>query len=309
MIRVPRPPHPLFLLSLPSLALCLLAVPGLHGTARAQSAQTAVIDSVSPVFRTDSANRENIRAVEAGVAGKDSVRTLARSDSLRQKLKRRGPYIGVSLGAAFAEHSARDRFSRAMTTQATANGQRILQGQDPVHVFFPAGLLLGVPVLSHLDLTLRTEHSYYRVSGLAQKDNEAATEFWYVNQTHLAGAGARWHVPISLLTVSGQSGLYLGYTHLWNFGPTGIRSPDGSVAARTNPAGAGMEIQAGFQQDFDKRWALTGGFSWSRLAFASDGDWTNVAPASSAAGEKAEWTLTSMRFAMQGIYQFGRRRN
>jgi hypothetical protein len=184
----------------------------------------------------------------------------------------------------------------------------VLQQQDPVHVFFPGGLIVGIPILTHLDWILRTEHFYYRVAGLAQRNNEQATEFWYVNQGHLAGTGGRWHIPVSFLTVNGEAGLYLGYTHYWSFGPTGIRSPDGSVAARFNPAGAGMEIQAGFQQNFEKRFTLTGGFSWSRLAFASDGAWTNVAPPSSVAGEKAEWTLTSMRFAMQGLYQFGRLR-
>ncbi len=291
--------------------VCLLLA-GAHGLARAQTMQPAqpVSDTLSPVFRSDTTARDNIRAVEAGVTGDTSrvspQQALARADSLNQKLRHRGPYVGVTLGVAFAEHSARARFEAAMNAQAAANGQRILQRQDPVHVLFPGGLLLGIPLMTHVDAIARTEHSHYRVTGLAQKDNEAAREFWYVNQTHLAGLGARWHVPVSLLTVSGQAGLYLGYTHFWSFGPTGMRAPGGSVAARFDPAGAGMEIQAGFQQDFDRRWALTGGFSWSRLAFSSDGDWTNVAPDASVPGEQAEWTVSSMRFALQGLYQFGR---
>ncbi|HLU69968.1 MAG TPA: hypothetical protein VKZ88_04280 [Fibrobacteria bacterium] len=291
--------------------VCLLLA-GAAGLAAAQTSPApALSDTLSPVFRSDTTARDNIRAVEAGVTADttrvDPRQALARADSLHRKLARRGPYVGVSLGVAFAEHSARARFETAMNAQAAANGQRILQRQDPVHVLFPGGLLLGIPLLTHVDAVARTEHSYYRVTGLAQKDNEAAREFWYVNQTHLAGLGARWHVPVSLLTVSGQAGLYLGYTHFWSFGPTGMRAPEGSVAARFDPAGAGMEIQAGFQQDFDSRWALTGGFSWSRLSFASDGDWTNVVPDAAVPGEKAAWTVSSMRFAMQGLYQFGRR--
>jgi hypothetical protein len=172
-------------------------------------------------------------------------------------------------------------------------------------VLFPAGLLLGIPVSRHIDVMLRTEHFHYRVTGLAQKDNEAPTEYWYVNQAHLAGAGVRWLVPISFMTVTGQPGLHVSYTHFWSFGPTGIRSPDGSVRARSEPAGAGYEIQLGFQQDFDKRWALTGGLALSRLSFRSDGDWINVIPGA-AAGEPAEWTLQSLRIAVQGLYQFGR---
>jgi hypothetical protein len=266
----------------------------------------APADSLSPVFRSDSAQTGTIRQVEAG-ATTDTAKTLARADSLQAKLKRRGPYVGLSAGVSFAEHSAGNRFAAAMNAAVAADSQRILQRQDPVHVYFPAGLLVGVPVLPHFDLLLRTEHYHYRVTGLAQKDNDPPTEFWYVNQGHLAGAGVKWLVPGSLLTVTGQPGLYAAYTHFWSFGPTGMRSPEGSVRARTAPGGAGFEIQAGFQQDFDKRWVLTGGLSFSRLAFGSAGDWSNVV-AGSAPGQ-ADWTLTSMRFALQGLYQFGRTRN
>ena len=264
----------------------------------------APADSLSPVFRSDSAQAGAIRQVEAGATSADTTRALAPGDSLFAKLKRRGPYVGLSAGVSFAEHSARDRFTAAMNAQAAADSQRTLQRQDPVHVYFPVGLVFGVPVLPNFDLLLRSEHYRYRVTGLAQKGNDAPTEFWYVNQGHLAGAGVKWLVPGSLLTVTGQPGLYLAYTHLWNFGHSGMRSPEGSLRARTTPGGAGFEIQAGFQQDFDKRWVLTGGLSFSRLAFESAGEWSNVV--AGAAPGQADWTLTSMRFALQGLYQFGR---
>jgi hypothetical protein len=273
----------------------------LAGGAGAQAVQ----DSLSPVFRSDSSQIEAIRKVEAGGAAKDTARSLARGDSLLTKLKRRGPYVGLSAGVAFTQHSARDLFTNQMNAEAAADSQRILQRQDPVHVFFPGGLLLGIPVTRHFDAQLRTQHFYYRVKGLAQKNNEAPSEYWYSQQAHFAGLGLRWLVPGSLLTVNGKPGLYAAYTHFWSFGPTGMRSPHGSVRARTNPAGAGHEIQLGFQQDFDKRWALTGGLSYSRLTLASKADWTNLAPTATGAGQ-AEWTMQSMRFAMQGIYQFGR---
>lgn len=273
--------------------------------AGAAVAQTPA-DSLSPVFRSDSSKTEAIRAVEAGGSRNDSTRAerRARRDSLALKQERRGPYVGLSAGVAFARHSGSDRFAAAMTAQAAADTQRVLQDQDPVHVLFPAGLLIGVPVTRHLDLLLRTEHFHYRVTGLAQKGNEPPTEFWYVNQGHLAGAGIRWLVPVSLLTVAGQPGLHVTYTHFWSFGPTGMRAPGGSVAARPGVAGAGYELQAGFLQDFDARWALTGSLGFSRLSFRSRGDWSNVV--ASTVPERAEWTLTSMRFALQGLYQFGR---
>jgi hypothetical protein len=261
-------------------------------------------DSLSPVFRSDSSKAEAIRAVEAGGAVRDTGRSLARNDSLLIKLRRRGSYFGLSAGVAFAEHSAQDRFSTHMNSEAAAKGQRILQRQDPVHVFFPGGLLLGIPVLTNFDAILRTEHFYYKITGLAQKDNDAPTEFWYSQQAHLAGAGVRWLVPVSLLTVNGQPGLYATYTRFWNIGPTGMRSPDGSLSALTDLAGAGEEVQIGFQQDFDRRWALTFGLSWSRISLRSNADWSYVIP--NAVPVQADWTLTSMRLAMQGLYQFGR---
>jgi hypothetical protein len=273
----------------------------------AQTAASATDATSSPVFQSDSAKFDAIRDVEAGktaVSKKDSGRTLARNDSLVAKLKRRGPYVGLSAGLAFAEHSARDLFTAEMSSKASAKGERILQKQDPVHVFFPVGLMLGYPVSRHFDAIVRTEHIYYRVTGLGQKDNEAPTEYGYTQQAHFAGAGVRWLLPVSLLTVSGQPGLFLSYTHLWSFGPTGIRTSDGSVRAFTDPAGAGFEIQSGFQQDFDKRWILVGGLSFSRLALQSHGDWSNVA--FNTGSGSAEWTITSMRFALQGLYQFGR---
>jgi len=260
----------------------------------------------SPVFANDTAKTDAVRAVEAGGALADTtgrVSAGARRDSLEARLARRGPYVGVTAGAAFGQHSERERMAADFTARATAAGQRILQRQDPVHVFFPVGLTAGFPVARHFDVLLRTEHFDYRVAGLAQQGNDAATEYAYTMQANLAGVGARWLVPVSFLTVSGQPGLYLSYIHLWQIGPTGMRSGSGSLRSRTDATGAGYELAAGFQQDFSARFALTGALAISRLGFRSDGDWSFVAPTSPP--EPAEWQLTSARFVLQGIYQFG----
>lgn len=274
--------------------------------AAAAGAQDARVDSLSPVFRPDSLKASTIRSIETGKAATDSARAAANqvSDSLALKLRRRGPYVALSAGAAFADHSAKQLFIDYMTRQAAADSQRVLQSQDPVHVYFPVGLVVGVPVFTYLDVWLRTEHFWYRVKGLAQKGNENPREFWYSNQAHLAGAGVRYLIPGSFLSVNGKPGLYVAYTHFWNFGPTGLYSPTGSLRARTNPAGAGYEIQTGLQQDFDKRFTLSGGLAFTRLAFESKARWNTVLPGGPDA--TAEWTLQSMRFALQGLYQFGR---
>src|SRR5690606_29059375 len=115
-----------------------------------------------PAFEVDSAKAATIRAIEAGnVPGDTTLDTAAaasRRDSLSNKLFQRGPYVGVTLGVAFANHSARHLFADHMTASAAGASQRILQRQDPVHIFFPAGLLPGIPVFPYFDVWLRTEH-------------------------------------------------------------------------------------------------------------------------------------------------------
>ena len=271
-------------------------------------AQPAPVDSVSAVFRGDSAKTAAIRAVEAGTWTQDST-TLERDDSLRVKQRRRGPYAGLSLGISFTDNSAKTLFAGYMnsTVDPTAGGadsSRVVQTQDPVQLIVPAGFILGFPVFPYLDVWLRTEHFWSRVSGLTQRNNESPREFWYVAQGHLAGLGARYLIPVSLLSVNGQAGLYAAYTHFWNFGPTGLYAPGGGLRAQTDPGGAGYEVQVGYQQDYDRRFTWTGGLSFSQLNFASNATWRTILPTGPDA--RAEWTLQSLRIAVQGLYQFGK---
>ena len=282
---------------LPLMTVLILAAVGLV------HAQPASIDSVSAVFRADSAKAAAIRSVEAGQVKQDST-TLERDDSLMVKQRRRTPYIGVSLGISFVDNSAKSLFSTYMTTQASVDSSDIVQPQDPVQIIFPGGFLLGFPLFPYLDVWLRTEHFWSRVNGLTQKDNNAPREYWYAVQGHLVGLGARYLVPVSLLSVNGQPGLYAAYTHFWSFGPTGIYAPTGSLRAKSDPAGAGYEVQVGYQQDYDKRFTFTGGLSFASLTFASDDSWRKILP--TAPDEPAQWTLQALRFSVQGIYQFGK---
>jgi hypothetical protein len=267
------------------------------------AAQDAPIDSISPVFRGDSAKAAAIRAVESGQIPQDTG-TFQRDDSLLTKQRRRGPYIGFSAGVSFADNSAKDLFAAYMDSEAEADSARIVQSQDPVQIIFPAGLVLGFPVFPYLDVWFRTEHFWSRVNGLTQRGNASPREFWYVAQGHLAGVGARYLVPVSLLSVSGKPGLYAAYTHFWNFGPTGLKTPTGDFQAETDPAGAGYEVQFGYQQDYDKRFTFTAGLSFASLDFFSKASWRTALP--DAPDERAEWTLQALRFSVQGIYQIGK---
>jgi hypothetical protein len=281
-------------------ALTALAC-GFAGTA---AAQTAPIDSVSPVFRDDSTKAAAVRAVEAGKVAQDTG-TFQRDDSLLVKQRRRGAYIGLAVGfPSFTDHSARSLFSGYMASAAQADSSAVLQPQDPVHIVFPAGLVVGFPVFTYLDVWLRTEHFWSRVTGLTQHASDSPREYWYVTQGHLAGVGARYLVPVSLLAINGKPGLYAAYTHFWSFGPTGIYAPTGGVRARFEPAGAGYEVQLGYQQDYDRRFAFTGGLSFARLTFGSNASWNAILP--TGPDERAEWTLQSLRLTLTGIYQFGK---
>jgi len=119
----------------------------------------------------------------------------------------------------------------------------------------------------------------------------------------MAGIGGRYLIPVSLLSVNGQSGLYAAYTQFWNFGPTGMYSSTGSVRAKTQPAGAGYEIQLGYQQDYDRRWSWTGGLAFTNLTFESNSSWRAIIP--NGPDEPASWNLKSLRLCLQGFYQFG----
>jgi hypothetical protein len=269
----------------------------------ATSVQAAPIDSVSAVFRPDSAKSATIRSVEAGGLSRDSM-SLERDDSLGVKQRRRGPFIGLIAGVSFADNSAKSLFAAYMESTRGADTSRVVQSQDPVQILFPVGLVIGYPVFPWLDVWLRTEHFWSRVNGLTQHNNDSPREFWYVAQGHLAGVGARYLVPVSLLSVNGQPGLYAAYTHFWSFGPTGLYGSSGGLRAKNDPGGAGYEVQMGYQQDYDKRFTFTGGLSYARLSFTSRSHWTAVVP--TGPDTPAEWTLQALRLSLQGIYQFGK---
>ena len=274
-----------------------------HSSWAQSPSEKSAADSL-PAFSRDSSKTANIRALEAGKSPADSAHPALApgfADSLEMKSRRRHPFLGATVSFAFANLSARQLFVDHLNADTSAT---VLQTPDPVAIYFPAGLLAAFPVLSYLDVWLRTEHFWYRASGLARNHADQSTrEYWYAVQGNLAGVGARYLIPVSLLSVNGQPGLYAAYTRFWSFGPTGIYSGNGSVRAKRDPAGAGSEFQAGFQQDFSKRWTWTGGLAFTNLSFESNSSWKNAIDDGPAAS--ATWTLNSLRLCLQGFYQFG----
>jgi hypothetical protein len=284
----------------PAILLLALAAARAFGQAPPDSAPPP--DSL-PAFRHDSTKAAAVRSIEAGGAAEAAPAKPSQADSLDLKLRGRGPFVALTAALSFSDLSAKQLFTGHLDTVSRRDSLRLLQRYDPVHVAFPFGLTVGIPVSAHLDLWLRSEHFWYRPSALAQGSGEAR-EFEYAVQGHLFGAGVRYLIPASLLSVTNRQGLYFAYTHFWNAGPTEIYAPTGKVRAKTRPAGAGYEIQAGYQQDFDKRWTLTGGLAFANIEFQSRAPWRNILPYGP--DETARWTLRSLRLSVQGMYQFGR---
>ena len=273
----------------------------LSGLFLGQTVNSAPADSLA-VFQTDSAKTKTVRNLEAGIHAPDTSISKIHADSLDNNLRQRGIYLAVTAGLSFSNLSSKGYFSTQFDSTLIRDSLRVLQKYDPVHISFPVGILVGIPLFPYFDLWLRTDHFWYRPSALAQGTGPTR-EFWYAVQTHLFGLGARYMVPTALLSVNGRQGLYLAYSHFWNFGPTGIYAPTGSLRARMEPLGAGYEIQAGFQQNFDRRWVLTGGLAYSALSFKSQSSWRAILP--TAPDKTAQWELNSMRLCFLGMYQFG----
>ena len=277
----------------------------LAGAAYAQG--NAPRDSLPPAFQSDSTKFQTIRNLEAGKTGADTGKaravTARYADSLNQKLHHRHPFLGATISFAFSDLSARNLFATHFQNVTANDTPGIVQTQDPVTVFFPVGLTAAYPLLPYLDVWLRTESFWYGVSGLSEDKTLNTHEYGYDVLGNVIGVGARYLIPVSLLSVNGHPGLYVSYTQFWNAGQSALYNGNGTLYAKMDPAGVGYEIQSGFQQDFDKRWAWTGGIAFTNLGFKSNSNWRNIL--SDGPDEKASWTLRSLRLCILGFYQFG----
>lgn len=276
------------------------------GILQVHAEEKPVSDSLPATFQSDSAKLETIHDLEAGKTPGSPNKTVptigAHNDSLENKLRHRHAFIGATLAFAFSDFSGRQLFQAHMDTVATRDSLNKLQSQEPVTVYFPVGLSLAIPVFPYLDLWLRTESFWYNVTGLAH-DTNGTQEFGYAVQGNLLGVGARYLVPTSFLSVNRHPGLFVSYTHLWNLGKTRLYNGNGSLYAQMPIAGVGYEVQAGFQQDFEKRWTWTAGLAYTQLNLKSGSSWRSILP--EAPDESAIWTLRSLRLCVQGFYQFG----
>jgi hypothetical protein len=194
------------------------------------------VDSL-PAFKQDSTKSETIKSIEAG--GGSAPKAQVSPDSLDAKRRARRPFLGLSLALSFSDFSAKGRFSARLDTVSRRDSLRILQKYDPVHFSFPVGLTLGIPVLPYADIWLRSEHFWYRVSALAQGDGPAQ-EFFYAVQAHLLGVGARYLLPVSLMSVTGRPGIF--FRHGTQCGSCRSCAPQASPARRRRRRSRGAAL-------------------------------------------------------------------
>jgi hypothetical protein len=290
-----------------------MALASLHAAALPVSAQSA--DSL-PAFRSDSASADPFRQVEAGgspwAAPKPKADTGFRADTVTAKLTRRHPSLSLWLGAEFSDLDAKDDFKTDLAERLKASASagdtlQVLQPFEEAHLSFPVGIQAVFPLGPWFDAVGMARFSWYKQNAvLAHTDlnKSPAGQAWYVSQSSLGGAGLRFYVPPSLLSVTGSLGLYAQFLWLWNLGGSELYTRYGSARARLDPAGAGFELLFGLQKALTGPWQLAGSLGFVKQDYASDREWKALLPYSAPAGN-VRWGSSSLQANLSLAYHFG----
>jgi hypothetical protein len=244
------------------------------------------------------------RAAESTGAKADSG--SRRLDSLGTLLGKRNPGVSLYLGVDFIDFDAKEKFQSSLNTRIAKDSLNALQNFESVHLAFPIGIQAVVPISTYLDVVAKTHSYWYKQTAILgnKKTNTHAGEDWYVVQANLVGGGMRYYLPPTLLSVSGQLGLYTQGVWYWNLGNTELYSPHGNARARFAGLGSGYEIQVGFQQTLIKPWKLTGAIGYLHHEFSSSKSWKDLLPNSPALG-KVSWGSSAVQANLNLWYHFG----
>jgi hypothetical protein len=291
----------------------LAALAGLSAAALPAAAQSA--DSL-PAFRSDSAAADPFRQIEAGqtpsAAAKSATDTGFRADTVTARLIRRHPSVSVWLGAEFSDLDAKEFFKADLQqrlTQSAAAGDtlQILQPFEEAHLSFPIGMQAVVPLGPWFDAVAMARFSWYKQNAVlahSDKNRSPAGEAWYAVQSSLGGAGLRFYVPPSLMSVTGSLGLYAQFLWLWNLGGSEIYTRYGSARARLDPAGAGFELLFGLQKALTGPWQLAGSLGFVKQDYESDREWNHLLRSAAPPG-KVRWGSSSLQANLSLAYHFG----
>ncbi|MFC1586609.1 hypothetical protein ACFL5V_13765 [Fibrobacterota bacterium] len=259
----------------------------------------------------------------------------SRSDSSRQSTRNRRLYFGLQLGANFIDFAQAGLFKNDLnmfinekysadsilaanaaavdsTTFLVAYKPRILQPYDQVIIAFPAGLVLGIPVTSYLDICLSTQSFWQKQQAIIEhrapdtivaasldtargKTSNISRE--YAFQANLIGCGIKLYIPFAFLSVEDDKAIYLSYSQLWNLGNSELYSDEGYASSGFPIYGIGFDVALGFQLSTWKNIGM------SRLAFPASKEWGEILLQNSAA--KMEWRTSALKFNFQFAYQLG----
>lgn len=288
-------------------ALAYILIPA--SPSRAQSA-----DSL-PAFKPDSAVQDPFRKVEAGpsawsanptaAAPKSKSDSLAQTDTVTARLRRRHPAVSAYLGIDFFDLDAKEALGAVVTARVAKDSLKVLQNYDPVHLAFPIGLQAILPLNGYLDLVVKTHSYWYKQTAiLGDRNSRHADDEWFAVQANLGGIGVRYYIPPSLLSVTGGLGLYAQGVYFWNLGNSEMYTPYGSAPARFDATGSAYEIQMGIQQTLSGPWQLSGGIGFLQQDFKSGNSWSDIIVFSPPAG-KVHWGSSAILASLNLWYHFG----
>jgi hypothetical protein len=278
--------------------------------AAAVSAGAQSADSL-PAFRTDSAAQDPFRKVEAGQSPWSTPKPASpdtgfRADTVTAKLTRRHPAFSVWLGAEFSDLDAKEDFEADLAARTAKDSLKTLQAYEKAHLSFPLGVQAVYPIGAWFDVVAKARASWYKQTAILGRpaDNTSAGELWYAVQATLGGAGLRYYVPPSLLSVTGSLGLYVQALWLWNLGGSELYTKYGSAPARLDPFGSGYELQFGLQQALKGPWQVAGSIGFVQQDYTSDRNWSDLLHSAAPAG-RVHWGSSSVQANLALWYHFG----
>lgn len=258
-----------------------------------------------PAFRPDSLKDEAIRSVESRpspFAGRPTAKDSA--DSVAALLRGRRPAVSIHVGVDFIDLDAKQVFSDALQARMTRDSLTPLQPYEPVHLAFPIGIQAIVPIGPWFDVVARTHSYWYKQTAVLGKSGITRGEESFASQAHLGGAGLRYYVPPSLLSVTGKLGLYIQGVYYWLLGGGELYTNHGAAPAEFDPAGSAWEIQLGFNRSMTKTIGITGNLGFLQQDFSSKRPWTDLVVDKAPAGN-VHWSSGALQASFNLSYNFG----
>jgi hypothetical protein len=305
------------------------ARPTTSGTQTSNSAQTQGVPvkrdtgaysrtDTLPAFIPDTALQDTFQKIDAGPTPLtygtqppsgplSKADSLARKDTVTEKLRKRHPALSLYGGVDFIDLDAKEILSNALSARLVADTTlKILQNYDPVHLAFPFGLQGLYPVNGWFDIVAKTHYYWYKQTAVLgdKTTTRHVGDEWYAVQTNIGGLGVRYYVPPSILSISTGLGIFAQGVLFWNLGGSELSTPYGSTKAEFDPAGAGYELMFGIQRSLSGPWQLAGALGFLQQDLKSDDPWSSVIRYNPPSGD-AHWGSSSIQLSLNLWYHFG----